>query len=231
MAASEPSADARWRAQVWRAVESQHLIATMRLVGDDLTAQAVLEDILESAKPPVPEDARHLHWLLATPFRYPAPPGGSRFRAVGDPGVFYAGLVRRVACAEAGYWKWRFVADSAGLARLDAHPMSVFPAAAAGRAWDLTRGQLARRRRDWTRSADYAPTQALARRARAAGVQVLVYESVRDPESGACAAVLDARALANRDPLPAAETWYLTVNARGAVWQRAGVQAFSFDFA
>lgn len=217
-------------ARVWRAVESQHVISTMRLVDNDPADQAILEDILETAKPPVPAAARHLHWLLATPFRYAPLAGGSRFRARGDPGVFYGAAEARTACAEAGYWKWRFVQDSAGLAALAAHPMTLFPARVKGDAWDLTATPFAARRAQWMRPADYAPTQALARDAREAGVEAIVYASVRDPAHGSCTAVLAPRALVNADPLPRAQSWFLAVLADGVVWQREGTQGFRFDF-
>ena len=64
---------------LWRGVEAQHLVATMRLV-DSLDEQAELERILEASKPPLPPlrrvagpartAARPQHYLLNTPFRY-----------------------------------------------------------------------------------------------------------------------------------------------------------------
>ena len=55
-------------ARPWRAVAAQHLVATRKLVGS-LAEQELLEDILETHKPP--PVAQGLHYLLATPFRYP----------------------------------------------------------------------------------------------------------------------------------------------------------------
>ena len=217
-------------ARVWRAVESQHVISTMRLVNNDPADQKVLEDILESAKPPLPANARHLHWLLATPFRYAPRIGGSRFRARGEPGVFYCAAVQRSACAEAGFWKWRFVRDSAGLKGLNAHPMSLFPARVRGQAWDLTQPPLAARRAQWLEPDDYAATQALAAQARNAGLTCLLYESARDPLAGSCTAVLDPAALVNSDPLLRAQSWFLTVRAQSVIWQREDAQLFEFDF-
>lgn len=217
--------------RVWRAVESQHVISTMRLVGNEPVDQKLLEEILEAAKPPVPAAARHLHWLLATPFRYAPRIGGSRFRARGEPGVFYGAVAARTACAEAGFWKWRFVRDSAGLRGLDAHSMTLFPARIRATCWDLTRSPWAARRAQWVGAGDYAPTQALAARARASGVSVIVYESVRDPLRGTCVAALDPEALVNADPLMRAQSWFLTVRERSVIWQREGSSLFEFDFA
>src|SRR5688572_7007539 len=93
----------RLAAKPWRVVEVQHRASTMRLV-DTLAEQRLLEDLREQAKPPLPEDAAPLHYLLATPFRYPAPPpDGSRFRGVGDPGVWYGATALDTALAEVAY--------------------------------------------------------------------------------------------------------------------------------
>src|SRR3546814_1362417 len=72
----------------WRLVEAQHRVSTLKLV-DTLDEQDLLERLTEEAKPSVPEECRHLHYLLATPFRYGAAyPRGSRFRRAGlTPGV------------------------------------------------------------------------------------------------------------------------------------------------
>ena len=98
----------------WRAVEAQHIASTRRLV-DSNEEQAVLEELLEESKPRMPASTVGLHYLLATPFRYPPWHRGSRFRSPAEPGVFYAAEERRTACAELGYWRWRFVTDSSGL--------------------------------------------------------------------------------------------------------------------
>src|SRR5687768_11875664 len=72
-------------ADAWRMVEAQHVTATLKLV-DDAEEHEVLEALIEASKPPLPDAVRRLHYLLATPFRYPPPTHGSRFRAPGEPG-------------------------------------------------------------------------------------------------------------------------------------------------
>ena len=106
---------------------------------DTVAEQAVLERLVEASKPPVPRDVARLglHWLLFTPFRYPPPPGGSRFRGPNDPGVFYGAEQPRTACAEVGYWRWRHLRDSPGLKAMPARPQTVFRVPVSGRAIDL----------------------------------------------------------------------------------------------
>lgn len=106
-----------WEGSGSRAVEAQHRVATMGLVHGSVVAQALLEDILEEAKPVLPPEVGGLHWLLATPFRNRPLPGGSRFRRREDPGVFYGAEERETACAEAGYWRLKFWNESAFLGR------------------------------------------------------------------------------------------------------------------
>ena len=42
--------------RLWRGVEAQHLVATMKLV-DSLAEQDLLEQILDESKPPLPPEA------------------------------------------------------------------------------------------------------------------------------------------------------------------------------
>ncbi|MEK6664462.1 MAG: RES family NAD+ phosphorylase [Pseudomonadota bacterium] len=204
-------------AQLWRAVEAQHKVSTMRLVDNDLAAQAILERMIDSVKPPFPVDTQGLHWLLATPFRYRPGKRGSRFRAYDDPGVFYGALERHTACAEAGYWRWRFILDSEGLKQLEAHPMTLFQSKIATPGVDLRKAPFARLKKHWTDPADYTYTQDFARQARAKHIGAILYASVRDPAHGPAAAVLTPTAFA-KGQVPKLETWYLTVNRSKVIW-------------
>ncbi|HWA36280.1 MAG TPA: RES family NAD+ phosphorylase [Burkholderiales bacterium] len=211
--------------ELWRAVEAQHVASTRRLV-DSNAEQKVLEEVLERTKPAVSADLEKLHYLLSTPFRYPPGTHGSRFRSPADPGVFYAAEERRTACAEVGYWRWRFVADSAGLTSLGPSAQTLFRVRVKGRGVDLRRKPFVRERAKWCHPTDYAPTQALARAARRAPVALIRYESVRDPEKGGCAVLLDPAAFARRQPLDE-QTWHLTVTRGATAWQRDD-EAFEF---
>lgn len=96
----------------WRLVEAQHRVSTMKLV-DTLDEQAFLEEELERTKPPGPPECRHLHYLLATPFRYGRYPGNSRFRREGySPGVCYMAEAAEAAVAETAFYRLLFFLES-----------------------------------------------------------------------------------------------------------------------
>ena len=233
-AVAEPLAAhaARFELDLWRAVEAQHKIATMVLV-DTQDEQALLESLLDQSKPPVPEALKRLHWLLFTPFRYPPLPSGSRFRGPSEPGVFYGADERRTACAELGYWRWRFLMESPALDAIGPIPQTLFRTPVAGIGIDLRLAPFDARRQEWTDQADYAACQALARSAREEGIQLIRYESVRDPQSGACAAVLAHAAFAASQPAET-ESWMLVVARQHVIWRHNSVfddGAFEFDAA
>ncbi len=218
--------------QLWRAVEAQHLVATQALV-DTLGEQAELERMLDAAKPAIdtagPRGAP-LHWLLYTPFRYPPLPSGSRFRGPSDPGVWYGAEHLRTACAELGYWRWRFLNASPDLDLLAARPHSVFRARLRGLAIDLRSGAFAAARADWTDPANYAASQALARRARAARIALVRYESVRDPEHAGCGAALTTGAFAATAPSEL-QTWLLDVRRDRVTWTPSSpLSTLRFEF-
>jgi hypothetical protein len=202
---------------LWRAVEAQHVVSTMLLV-DTLAEQRLLEDLLEDSKPRVPAAAAGLHFLLSTPFRYPAPLG-SRFRGPIDPGVLYGAEELRTALAELGFWRWRFLGDSPDLDRLDAAPQTVFQLLAGGRTVDLRDPPWASRRNDWVDPLSYDACQQLARQVRDDGIQIIRYESVRDPAHGGAAALLHPAAILYPAPLEQ-ETWYLLVTRDRVSWRR-----------
>jgi hypothetical protein len=218
---------ARCRLQPWRAVEAQHIASTRRLV-DSLAEQSLLEEVLDEFKPSPPPALSNLHYLLATPFRYPPWLRGSRFRSPADPGVFYAAEAPRTACAELGYWRWRFLTDSAGLESLGPSPQTLFQAKVHAVAVDLREQPFARHARKWTDPTSYGATQAFAAAAREAGVSVIRYQSVRDPQKGGCAAILDPGAFAGRTPV-AQQTWLLTVTRTASTWQR-DKESFEFSW-
>ncbi len=206
------------------------MVSTMVLV-DSLAEQRLLEDLLERAKPPLPDATAGLHYLLATPFRYPPTAFGSRFRRPEDPGVFYGADEVRTACAELGYWRWRFLMASPALDKIDPAAQTIFQVTVRGTTIDLREPPYARQRKKWTDPADYGACQAEAATARKRGVALIRYQSVRDPESGGATAVLTPAAFVERKPRKL-ETWYLGVTPERVRWTRERFrgESLGFDF-
>lgn len=220
------SRGSRRSVRLWRAVEAQHVASTLPLV-DSLEEQRVLEEILESIKPPAPAAADGLHYLLFTPFRYP-PFHASRFRGLTDPPVFYGAEAIRTACAELGYWRWRFLEDSEGLRQLGPAPQTLFESRARALAVDLQSRPFSRDERKWTDPSDYSATQQFAVTARTAKIGMILYRSVRDDRPGRCGAVLTPSAFEPRHPISPTQTWILTVKPDFVYWQRDR-ESFAFD--
>jgi hypothetical protein len=219
----------RLSATPWRVVEAQHRASTMRLV-DTLEEQRTIEDLLDASKPPLPAAAGKLHYLLATPFRYPAPPpAGSRFRGIGDPGVWYGADVVQTALAEVAYWRLRFLADSPATPDLPPVPHTAFRASVGGNAIVLQQPPFDRQRKQWEDPVSYGATQALAETAREAGVALIRYRSVRDPEHRPALAVLTPKAFRKPEPLEQ-HTWLIKV-ARAQVLAEANLGGERLSFA
>jgi hypothetical protein len=215
----------RAQRRLWRAVAAQHLASTLRLVAN-AAEHLLLEKLLEETKPALAAGSADLHYLLGTPFRH-ASPIGSRFRAPAESGIWYGAEAQRTACAELGFWRWRFLVDSAGLESLGPSPHTVFQAGIHAQMVDLTAAPFMRSHAEWAQPNDYGPTQRFAHAARAVGVDAIRYESVRDPRHGAAVAVLQPSCFKPRKTLQQA-TWFLTVRAAAVIWLREG-QTFEFD--
>jgi len=200
----------------WRVVEAQSQVSTMKLT-DTLAEQIALENILEQSKARVPVECEHLGYLLLTPFRYVPYPFNSRFRRAGSAdGVFYASEFHATAVAEAAFYRLLFYAESPDTS-WPANPgeYTAFAAdIATGRAADLTRPPLVRDSALWTRLSDYATCLDFADAARAASLEAIRYESVRDPQSRANIAVLTCRAFAANDVVDR-QTWHIHFSRSG----------------
>lgn len=205
----------RARAKVWRVVEHQHTHSTRKLV-DTQDEQLILEAILEQSKPAYPAGIEHLDYLLKTPFRY-TPPNryGSRFRTAGSrQGVFYAAEHLRSALAETAFYRICFFRQSESMMlprpRQQLTAFTVEYKATAQ--LDLTKPPLNESRTEWTSMTSYKRTQELAATSRQANIDVIRYESVRDPEKGANIALLDFTAFSQESPLDR-QTWFLYIAA------------------
>jgi hypothetical protein len=213
--------------RAWRGVEAQHVVSTMRLV-DTAEEQNVLERLLESSKPPLPQMASPKHYLLSTPFRY-RPQHHSRFRRAGTLGVWYGAEEIGAACAEVAYWRHRFILDSVPMLKTDLlTEHTFFQAKVEGRAIDLMSEPWVDASAAWTHGSDYTETQAVAEAARDSGVQWICYESVRSPTER-CAAVLDVDALEMVDQGKTQQTWHCRAT-RTSVMMIHGADRYVWNF-
>lgn len=196
-----------------RLVESQEQIATNRLV-DTLEEQALLESLLDGSKPPLPKATSGLHYLLATPFRYPPLRHGSRFGRHFEPSLFYAAASTSTVLAESAYYRfvfWQGMTVAPSSALTTQHTLF-------GATWRCARGlQLQREpfeawRDALTDPADYGATQRLGSAMRSAGVEAFEYVSARDLERGINVALFTPMALAVRRPV-FTEAWLAETSA------------------
>lgn len=195
------------RRQLWRAVEAQHRVATMSLV-DNLDEQHLLEQMLEGSKPPAPLKA---DYLLITPFRYTSA-YPSRFRRAHESGVWYGAEDIPTACAEAGYWRWRFLIDSEGLKDKEVRvELTLFQARAQGSCIDLTSEPWNALQHLWRDPLNYTECHSLAESARTSGINWLRYRSTRWPK-GMCAAILSPSVLSRPHP-ERIQTWRCRISA------------------
>ena len=210
-------------ALLWRGVEAQHVVSTMKLV-DTADEQAELERILEASKATAPTAA---HYLIATPFRYSSP-YPSRFRPGNAlSGIWYGAETVRTACTELGYWRHRFLMDSAGLRESELLvDLTVFPADVSGRALDMSQPPWDARGAAWT-SDDYSACHKVAAAAYRRSVEWIRYWSARDV-AGHCGAVFEPNSLSAPE-LALQQTWHCKVTPNSA-FMRHGDDAIMLSF-
>lgn len=196
------------RLSPWRVVEAQHQVSTRKLV-DTAEEQILLEDLIDRAKPPDPTRGR-LHYLLATPFRYPPLRHGSRFGGRHERGIWYGSQTRRTAFAEVAYYRLLFLDGT----RADLGPVTTQLTAFTVRAHtkrgiDLVAAPFDAFRRTIASPTRYDATQALGREMREASVELFRYPSARDAEGGVNVAVFVPSVFGAARPR-GLETWHCT---------------------
>jgi hypothetical protein len=167
------------RLVAWRVVEAQHQVSTRKLV-DSVDEQAVLEDLIDRAKPPDVTRGR-LHYLLATPFRYPPLRHGSRFGTRYERGIWYGSEAPRTAFADVAYYRFVFLEGTrAALGEVTTQLTAFTVPAKSERGVDLVAAPFDAHRAAIGSPGSYAATQALGGAMRAAGVELFRYPSARD---------------------------------------------------
>lgn len=215
--------------ELMRIVESQEQIATTSLV-DDLAEQALLEEMLESAKPPRRSGTEHLHYLLATPFRYPPLRHGSRFGRRHEPSLLYASRRESTVLAEAAYYRlvfWHAMETPPPGGRLLTQHTLFRANYRTPNGIRLHLPPFSDHAAVLTHPTDYGATQALGTAMREAGVAAFEYLSARDPEHGINLGLFAPQALASRGPLRSAN-WLCELRAERVSFASGG-QVVEFD--
>ena len=198
-------------------VEGQHVVSTRKLVDSD-AEQQLLEELIEAAKPPLPDEPEFegLHYLLATPFRYPPLRHGSRFGTRAERGLWYGSESLPTAFAEAAYYRLLFLEGTAAELPQVLTDVSAFTAAIESRAGiDLVGGAFADFEAELAAPDRYDASQRLGADMRRDGVEAFLYRSARDAQAGRNCGVFTPKAFASRRPSPP-QTW-LCASRRDAV--------------
>lgn len=201
--------------EIWRIVEAQHKISTMKLV-DNPAEQEILERLLDESKPPVPQECQHLHWLLFTPFRYEAR-GDSRFRRQGrTPPVFYAAENVDTAITEFSFWRLLFFAESPETPwprnPLEATAFSVRYQTET--CLDLTAPPYDDRAENWCHPTDYTATHAVADEARGLGCGAIRSWSARARGREYNVSLLSCAAFRDHVPIQQ-QSWHVLLRPAG----------------
>lgn len=187
---------------LFRLIENQEQVATLGYV-DTLAEQSVLEDLLERSKPPYPEYADSLHYLLKTPFRYPPLPWGSRFGQRHQAGIFYGGGSVHTTLAETAFYRFVFwhsmaAAPPKPIIRSQHSLFSAKYKTAHG--VQLQKPPFDEYVSHLAHPAEYHAAQTMGSAMRSAGVRAFEYLSARDPLGGICIGLFSPGALADKRP-------------------------------
>jgi RES domain len=196
------------RLMPWRAVEAQHQVSTRKLV-DSADEQQLLEEMIDRVKPPDPTRG-HMHYLLATPFRYPPLPHGSRFGTRRERGIWYGAESRRTLFAEVAYYRLVFLEGTrADLGLLTTQLTAFTVRAHSTHGIDLVAAPFAAHRRAIANPVRYTTSQALGAAMRAADVELFRYPSARDAKDGVNVGAFTPAVFGGAKPR-GLETWHCT---------------------
>ena len=213
----------------WRAVESQHQIATRKLVDSD-AEQQVLEEMIESAKPRL-RSHENLHYLLFTPFRYPPLRHGSRFGTREEPGIWYGSESQRTTFAEVAYYRFLFLeGSSADLGLVETELTAFSSRVGATRGVDLLAPPFASYEAVLSSPNSYGETQALGKSMREAGVEAVRYRSARDSAGGVNVAVFVPSAFDSSRPMQLEEWHCSATRSRVEMRQRGYFERAAHTF-
>ena len=169
-----------------RVVESQHVVSTRKLV-DSGDEQALLEELVDRVKPPLPADPelRKLHYLLSTSFRHAPLRYGSRFGTRAERGIWYGSRELSTCFAEVAYYRLLFLEGTAAdLGTLVVELTAFRVPIRSPRSVDLTRPPFGDYEAEISDKVSYRAAQTLGAEMRAAGIRGFLYASARTAGKG-----------------------------------------------
>lgn len=192
----------------WRLVETQYQNATRKLV-DSLEEQAVLEEMIETSKPPLYADCLHLHPLLCTAFRYPPLKHGSRFGALFERSIWYGSIELNTCMAEKAFYQFNFLRASNADYGLIEIPLTAFTAIVkTDKGIELTQLPFNGYKKIISSPSSYAESQLLGAAMRSFKIEAFRYCSARDPNQGVNIGLLSPKAFKEAEPNPASfQSW------------------------
>tara|TARA_R110001606_G_scaffold399101_1_gene580725 strand:+ start:12841 stop:13587 length:747 start_codon:yes stop_codon:yes gene_type:complete len=208
---------------LYRLVESQEQVATMGYV-DTLDEQAVLEELLESVKPPYPDGLKDYHYLLTTPFRYPPLHWGSRFGQTNEPSLFYGGCNPSTTLAESAYYRFVFlysmeIQTSTEKMRSEHTMFSVRYQTNNGVKLHLK--PFADYLAELTDPQDYSHTQHVGSSMRNADVDAFLYVSSRDRQHGLCIGMFNSSPFKDLEPRTMTQ-WLCETSEKDVMFKQIG---------
>jgi RES domain len=186
---------------LWRVVESQSEIATIDIV-DTLEEQHRLEELLDSSKPPYPQNSTK-DYLLSTPFRYPPLKWGSRFGTISEMSIFYGSCEPHTALAELAFYRFVFLeaVEVPFPNPIITTSHDIFSATYKfEHGLDLTTEPFEGYSEHLRSKVNYSATQSLGALLREMGIGGIRYNSVRCPKGGINIAILEEKGLVSEKP-------------------------------
>ncbi len=209
----------------WRVVEAQHVVATRKLVDSD-EEQAILEDLIDSAKPPKPydEECQSYHYLIWTPFRYPPLPFGSRLGSPDRRGLWYGSKEIETAFAEKAYYTFLFRSGSRTDFGIFDAAITVFRAAVSSSACaDMTRPPFGKFESELASPVSYAASQSVGSGLRDRDAEVICFRSARCLDRGHNVAVMKISAFQESRPQDDS-SWFCVSSEKTVEFKPVGFQ-------
>jgi hypothetical protein len=212
---------------VWRIVEAQEITATRKLV-DSLDEQIILEEMIDSIKPQIPEWYRNFHPLLYTAFRYPPLKYGSRFGRRYEPALWYGSLQPRTAMAEKAFYQFNFLRGSAADYGMVTLQLTLFATGIkTDKAVKLTTAPFSDEAAKISAPDSYAHSQPLGSAMRAARVHAFNYQSARDAEGGINIGIFTPKAFLHKKPeSKSLQSWQCVIDHRVIEFMRSSAIEF-----